>query len=179
RHRYYQPDTGRYLTPDPVKLAGGLNAYRYTPNPTGWVDPLGLSGNCPGANKPGCSVPDGVDGTKVNSGEPKVPFPSQVDWTPHGYKHMPSKNMTWKQTINSTKSGPAKYKSGTDVESLERDAYNTGLPVTNGKSWKIKEYESEIGASEGKLSRWVRIELSARTIHGHPISESEFRKLKK
>ncbi|WP_077048885.1 RHS repeat-associated core domain-containing protein, partial [Pseudomonas sp. KK4] len=35
RHRYYQPDTGRYLTPDPVKLAGGLNAYRYVPNPTG------------------------------------------------------------------------------------------------------------------------------------------------
>ncbi|SDP46230.1 RHS repeat-associated core domain-containing protein [Pseudomonas reinekei] len=48
RHRYYHPDTGRYLTPDPVKLAGGLNAYRYTPNPTGWVDPLGLACQCPG-----------------------------------------------------------------------------------------------------------------------------------
>ncbi|AXI60638.1 type IV secretion protein Rhs [Pseudomonas kribbensis] len=48
RHRYYDPDVGRYLTPDPVKLAGGLNQYRYVPNPTGWVDPLGLSCNCPG-----------------------------------------------------------------------------------------------------------------------------------
>ncbi|WP_338585444.1 RHS repeat-associated core domain-containing protein [Pseudomonas sp. MAG733B] len=48
RHRYYHPDTGRYLTPDPVKLAGGLNQYRYTPNPTGWVDPLGLACQCPG-----------------------------------------------------------------------------------------------------------------------------------
>ncbi|MFJ2467504.1 RNase A-like domain-containing protein, partial [Pseudomonas sp. NPDC087615] len=39
-----------YLTPDPVKLAGGLNQYRYVPNPTGWVDPLGLSCTpCPGA----------------------------------------------------------------------------------------------------------------------------------
>jgi hypothetical protein len=73
RHRYYQPDTGRYLTPDPVKLAGGLNAYRYTPNPTGWVDPLGLSGNCPGANKPGCSVPDGGVGVKVDEGDPTLP----------------------------------------------------------------------------------------------------------
>nr|WP_256572976.1 RHS repeat-associated core domain-containing protein [Pseudomonas sp. NFR09] len=27
RHRYYNPDVGRYLTPDPVKLAGGINAY--------------------------------------------------------------------------------------------------------------------------------------------------------
>ncbi|MGF0242592.1 RHS repeat-associated core domain-containing protein, partial [Rhodococcus sp. IEGM1300] len=37
--------TGRYLTPDPIKLAGGLNQYQYTPNPTGWVDPLGHNGN--------------------------------------------------------------------------------------------------------------------------------------
>ncbi|PHN24903.1 RHS repeat-associated core domain-containing protein [Pseudomonas sp. ICMP 460] len=52
RHRYYNPDSGRYLTPDPVKLAGGINAYQYVPNPTGWVDPLGLSckvGGCPGS----------------------------------------------------------------------------------------------------------------------------------
>uniref|UniRef100_UPI00313BA93B RHS repeat domain-containing protein n=1 Tax=Pseudomonas sp. TH49 TaxID=2796413 RepID=UPI00313BA93B len=47
RHRYYDPRLGRYLTPDPIKLAGGLNQYRYVPNPTGWVDPLGLSCTCP------------------------------------------------------------------------------------------------------------------------------------
>jgi RHS repeat-associated core domain len=50
RHRYYNPCTGRFLTPDPIKLAGGLNNYQYVPNPTGWVDPLGLScvpSNCP------------------------------------------------------------------------------------------------------------------------------------
>ncbi|WP_459681290.1 RHS repeat-associated core domain-containing protein, partial [Pseudomonas fluorescens] len=50
RHRYYNPDSGRYLTPDPVKLAGGINAYQYVPNPTGWVDPLGfacVAGSCP------------------------------------------------------------------------------------------------------------------------------------
>ncbi|WP_353631449.1 RHS repeat-associated core domain-containing protein [Pseudomonas canadensis] len=47
RHRYYNPDIGRYLTPDPVKLAGGINAYQYAPNPTGWIDPWGLNA-CPG-----------------------------------------------------------------------------------------------------------------------------------
>ncbi len=50
RHRYYQPETGRFITPDPIGLAGGLNNYQYAPNPTGWVDPLGLSnvpGQCP------------------------------------------------------------------------------------------------------------------------------------
>ena len=45
RHRYYDPDTARYLTQDPIGLAGGNNLYAYTPNSTGWVDPLGLAGD--------------------------------------------------------------------------------------------------------------------------------------
>ncbi|UWI59859.1 RHS repeat protein [Pseudomonas sp. BW7P1] len=75
RHRYYDPDVGRYLTPDPVKLAGGLNQYRYVPNPTGWVDPLGLTSNCPPPNRPGCPVPDGVGGSAVDEGELPTPKP--------------------------------------------------------------------------------------------------------
>ena len=47
RHRYYNPQTGRYLTPDPIGLAGGVNGYLYGVNPTGWVDPLGLEACCP------------------------------------------------------------------------------------------------------------------------------------
>jgi RHS repeat-associated protein len=73
RHRYYDPDVGRYLTPDPIRLAGGLNKYQYTPNPTGWVDPLGLSGNCPPPNKPGCGAPDDTTGVRVDEGEPALP----------------------------------------------------------------------------------------------------------
>ena len=181
RHRYYNPDVGRYLTPDPSKLAGGLNGYQYTRNPTGWVDPLGLS-DCPGGD--GCKKPSFGDEDPAgkgggDEGETKLPFPEEVDWTPHGYKHSPSKNMTWKETINSTKSGPAKYKQGVDIERMEREAYKNGVPATNGKPWKIREYETVIGASEGKPSRWIRLELSARTIHGHPISEIEFRRLTK
>lgn len=45
RHRYYDPDIARYLTQDPVGLLGGINTYAYAPNPVGWLDPLGLSGN--------------------------------------------------------------------------------------------------------------------------------------
>ncbi|WP_448110221.1 RHS repeat-associated core domain-containing protein [Pseudomonas lini] len=73
RHRYYDSEVGRYLTPDPIKLAGGLNQYQYTPNPTGWVDPLGLSGNCPPPNKLGCGAPDDTTGAKVDEGEPPLP----------------------------------------------------------------------------------------------------------
>ena len=42
--RYYDPHSGRFTTQDPIGLAGGLNLYQYAPNPTGWVDPWGLSG---------------------------------------------------------------------------------------------------------------------------------------
>lgn len=41
--RYYDPQTGRYLTPDPIGLAGGINLFIYTnANPTNMTDPMGL-----------------------------------------------------------------------------------------------------------------------------------------
>jgi len=43
RFRYYEPDIGAYLTPDPLGLAGGISAYAYAPDPTTYVDPLGLA----------------------------------------------------------------------------------------------------------------------------------------
>ncbi|MFB3306690.1 RHS repeat domain-containing protein, partial [Pseudomonas sp. AMR01] len=73
RHRYYNPDIGRYLTPDPVKLAGGINAYQYVPNPTGWVDPLGLS-TCPGDScKTEGTFNDPSKPVRANEGEVELP----------------------------------------------------------------------------------------------------------
>ncbi|SMC29053.1 RHS repeat-associated core domain-containing protein [Andreprevotia lacus DSM 23236] len=42
RHRYYDPVIGRFVSKDPIKLAGGLNLHVYGQNPTESVDPLGL-----------------------------------------------------------------------------------------------------------------------------------------
>ncbi len=50
RFRYYDNETGQYLTPDPIGLAGSVNPYGYVHNPVGYIDPLGLACICPGAN---------------------------------------------------------------------------------------------------------------------------------
>lgn len=41
--RHYDPETARYLTSDPIGLAGGFAPHSYVPNPFMWIDPLGLS----------------------------------------------------------------------------------------------------------------------------------------
>jgi RHS repeat-associated protein len=41
--RYYNPPIGRYITPDPIGLLGGINLFLYVQaNPVNLVDPLGL-----------------------------------------------------------------------------------------------------------------------------------------
>jgi RHS repeat-associated protein len=42
RFRYYDPRDGRFISQDPIRLAGGTNPYRYAPDPVNWIDPFGL-----------------------------------------------------------------------------------------------------------------------------------------
>ncbi len=45
-YRYYAPDVGRFMSPDPIGLRGGFNLFRYNLNPIMWIDPAGLA-PCP------------------------------------------------------------------------------------------------------------------------------------
>ncbi|MGE7817262.1 scabin-related ADP-ribosyltransferase, partial [Pseudomonas sivasensis] len=65
---------------DPVKLAGGINAYQYVPNPTGWVDPLGLS-TCPGGERcKSVAISDEPSANaNIKKSEPELPKVSAED----------------------------------------------------------------------------------------------------
>ena len=48
RARYYDPTVGRFISRDPIGLAGGINQYAYVNNnPTNLIDPLGLKAKEP------------------------------------------------------------------------------------------------------------------------------------
>ncbi|EEC0296943.1 Rhs-family protein [Salmonella enterica subsp. enterica] len=51
-HRYFDPDSARFLVTDPISIRGGINLYQYAPNPIRWIDPLGLY-NGEGVRTPG------------------------------------------------------------------------------------------------------------------------------
>ena len=43
RFRYYQPETGRYISEDPIKLLGGFNVFAYVGDTNASIDIFGLS----------------------------------------------------------------------------------------------------------------------------------------
>ncbi|WP_390898114.1 DUF6531 domain-containing protein [Streptomyces lusitanus] len=59
-HRHYDPETGRYLSPDPLGLTAAPNPDTYVHNPLTWLDPYGLSPYPPIRVRPGQQVKKGT-----------------------------------------------------------------------------------------------------------------------
>ncbi|WP_263303122.1 RHS repeat-associated core domain-containing protein [Escherichia fergusonii] len=115
--RYYAPDMGRFLTPDPIGLAGGLNLYQYAPNPLSWIDPLGLKivtvyhyTDQGGYNGISSQKPYKFKASSPIKGHPKGIYvttksPEELTKTPNGFKnwdlHQPNQHifLNFKSTI--------------------------------------------------------------------------------
>jgi RHS repeat-associated protein len=82
--RYYNPQTGRYINPDPIGLEGGINLFAYVVNPINWIDPEGL------VRKPGKTPPKLWPSLPTDLGGKKP------RWNPEGYwEGKNHKRLTW------------------------------------------------------------------------------------
>ncbi|MFC9505082.1 RHS repeat-associated core domain-containing protein [Streptomyces sp. NPDC057002] len=79
--RHYDPETGRYLTPDPLGLAASPNPFSYVNDPLTWADPLGLT-PCEDAAKQAAARNETVLGNNV----PTRSEASVGSATSHSYK---------------------------------------------------------------------------------------------
>ncbi len=84
--RYFDPEAGRFITQDPIGLAGGRNLYSYAPNTIGWVDPLGWCSKALGKNleSSGVTRPQNTAAHHVVGDSAKLAAPARAILTKHG-----------------------------------------------------------------------------------------------
>ena len=59
--RYYEPDSGRFVSQDPIGLWGGSNSYQFAPNTLKWTDTWGLLPKCSDAKRAECDKQAEID----------------------------------------------------------------------------------------------------------------------
>jgi RHS repeat-associated protein len=101
RNRYYDPDTGVFISPDPLGLVAGLRNFGYGNNPVGWVDPLGLSW---------------VDWQRTAG--PVCPLKARADDLHSALKYQAARNMRTTAVVSATKQDGCQV---TVVASNEKD----------------------------------------------------------
>jgi len=111
RFRYYDCETGQYISTDPIGLKGGLNLYAYVPNPLTWSDPFGLAKVCGGGSpKDAQKKIDKGQGPKdikrIDEPEPDSVPGSQ--WHAHQTKSVKGKNPALNKD-GSTHDGPPSF----------------------------------------------------------------------
>ncbi|MEU4794662.1 DUF6531 domain-containing protein [Streptomyces sp. NPDC023327] len=117
--RYYDPQTARYFTLDPLGLAPAPNPVTYVPNPHIWVDPLGLK----------CTYPTDADAfpgivfrSLARGEDPALGLvardPSAVSVSP--LSHVAGKRMSpWISTTKLPSAAFEKYNKGNGVVAID------------------------------------------------------------
>jgi RHS repeat-associated protein len=145
--RYYDPETGRYLSSDPLGLDPSPNPYAYVANPTAWIDPMGLaSGRGTQWDKDGGnwydmrpSNPPGVKPRSAGSFE---------------INHMPAKN-AWEQ-LHLTNSMNSNYGPSIRMEYADHRAFiSTG---SGAASAQYREFQAKL-ISMGRMDVAMKMDI--------------------
>ncbi len=139
RHRYYDPNIGQFTTQDPIGLLGGVNNYQYAPNPTGWIDPFGLSCKEEPITDPSRILPAPESLTPEMPG---APITSVI--LPAGYR--------FNQAVSPGQPSPGKF--GTDDTITSVDYVRNELAVIPPFKEKIS------GVRQVEITRPVRVQRS-------------------
>ena len=109
---------------------------------------------------------------KSQTGQKETEIPN---WSSHNFKHFAPKSKSWgKKQIKTNKK--AVYRPDLDIEKLERMIWSKGTSISDEQ--KVMEFDTIIGASSGKETRYSRVEInSLNTIHGRPLSPKRAKNL--
>ena len=143
RYRYYDPDTTRYFSQDPLGLSGGKNFYVYAPNPTGWIDPSGLT-TCAGIPIKNNSVRHLLKGrglSKMQQKEVVNSFNGQI-YASHGH---PGEQFTITESVAGEASGVFVTRCSAGATPAERRE-KLALPPSNTAA-----VESPVTLTRGQL----------------------------
>ena len=78
-----------------------------------------------------------------------------------------------------TRNADSRYYPERDSRTVEEQVLRNGTYVRCLKPntvYKVHEFPSDVGASDGESSKWVKVECTKAEYHGRPISEAEYRK---
>ena len=78
-----------------------------------------------------------------------------------------------------TRNSDSRYYPQCQQRDIEESVLREGTYVRSPKPntiYKVHEFPSDIGASNGQPSRWVKVESTNGEFHGRPIAEIEYRR---
>ncbi|MGE0710390.1 MAG: RHS repeat-associated core domain-containing protein [Planctomycetota bacterium] len=159
RARWYDPSLGRFLTPDPSQLRGGVNAYAYVRSrPLDRIDPLGLWDVVPDwARSAGSWIADtasDVASTAVDVGE-ALGMLVGVAGTPEQQADI--RQFMWEDIAE----GRAQSRALGCIDSYV-DFLSFGLVDPNLSRWAYDQEEVKEGRKYGEAAGWTFAVLSMR-----------------
>jgi RHS repeat-associated protein len=169
RHRYFDPRTARFLSPDPLELLGGMNLYAFNGSPVSHVDPFGLACMIIGDPRrdPACNIEEGALRGRYDDYYKVVVHGSLQQM---GYRDAMGKGQLMSPEQLATRMRQAgNYREGSDVFLA---SCSTGR-VKNGAAAKLSKNlrGAEVLAPNDTI--WVPSTAAAMKNHGYTIAPSK------